>query len=192
MFTTHPKLLIELKRGDNVSWYQFRDMYRPLIFHCAEQVGVPASDFLELEVDVLSKFYKACETFEYDPAKGKFRSYFGTLVRNCIAELRRKRQQDNRMTNLDMVNLGEDAFEKCWEEEWKQHMFWLAMTKARMELPKKMIETFELCDIRGMAPCDAAAAMDVSLATVYNYRRKALATLRRYVKGLRESEENTR
>jgi len=188
MFTTRPTLLAGIKKGDNVSWYQFRDMYRPLIFHCAEQTGVPASDFLELEQEVLVTFFKARETFEYDPKKGKFRTYFGSLVRNCIAQLRRNHQKDNRIPLSSDDSLSENSFERQWEEEWEQHIFWLALIRARTELLKKEVEIFELCDIKGVAPAVVASSLKISLATVYNYRKRVLEMLRKYVNELKAME----
>lgn len=188
MFTTHPTLLARVKNGDNVSWYQFRDMYRPLIFHCAEQTGLPGSCFLELEQNVLVAFFNACESFEYDPKKGRFRTYFGSLVRNCIAQFGRDRKRENRLSLFNMDDLAEDAFAKRWEEEWKQHVFWLAMKRAKAELPPKVIDAFELCDLKGVSPCTLAASLKVSLATVYNYRKRALGELRKYVEELNNLE----
>lgn len=189
MITTRPTLLAGIKKGDNVSWYQFRNIYRPLIFHCAEQAGVPASDFLELEQEVLITFFKACENFEYNPGKGKFRTYFGTLVRNCIAQLRRNRQKDNRTPAFAGDSFLENSFERYWDEEWKQHIFWLSLIRARSELPKREVEIFELCDIKGVAPAVVASSLKISLATVYNYRKRVLKMLRKYVNEQKAMEE---
>lgn len=189
MFTTRPALLAGIKKGDNVSWYQFRDTYRPLIFHCAEQEGVPSSDFLELEQNVLVAFFKASETFEYDPGKGKFRTYLGSLVRNCIAQLRRNHQKDNRIPVSFGDSLSENSFERHWDKEWKQHIFWLSLIRARAELPKREVEIFELCDLKGVAPAVAASSLKISIATVYNYRKKVLEMLRKYVNELKSIEE---
>ena len=189
MFTTHPTLLAGIKQGDAMSWYQFRDRYRPLIFHCARQTGVAAADIPELEQNVLVALFKACRTFEYDPAKGKFRTYFGALVRNCIVQIKRKHCRERRTAMPPMDSeLAEDLFEQRWILEWRQHIFWLALLRARAELPGKMVRIFELCDVRGVAPAMVASSMKVSPATVYNYRHRVLEALRVYVAELQVQE----
>lgn len=190
MFTTHPTLLARIKSGDSMSWDQFRDMYRPLIFHCAEQSGLPKAAYLELEQDVLVTFFKASENFEYDPKKGRFRTYLGTLIRNCIAQRQRNARNSIAEPVVPVDPDVEDNFEKCWEKEWKYHLFWLAMKRAKMELPVKVVSAFELCDLKCISPHVAAASLEISLATLYNHRRRVLTKLKKYVDELKKQEES--
>ncbi len=193
MFTTHPALLAGVKKGDDVSWNQFRDTYRPLIFHCAEQSGLSKYDYLELEQNVLVTFFKACENFEYDPGKGRFRTYFGSLIRNCIIQQQQndRKSQSKQLSATEAEIFTENKFEEYWEKEWKLHIFWLAMQKAKKELPPKMIRVFELCDLEGVSPYTVAASSGICLATFYNYRKKVLTELRRNVDELKKQEDTT-
>lgn len=188
MFTTDPLLLAEVKESDDAAWSRFRDTYRPLIFHCAERNGVPASGYLELEQDVMVAFFHACGKFEYDPARGRFRSYLGTLVRNCIVQRWRNEGKSTSPLDTGIDSGAEDEFEKNWEREWRLHCFWMAMRKVKEELPEKTVAAFELCDLKHASPQVAAAALKVSLATLYNYRKKVLTELKRYVGEHRDSE----
>lgn len=190
MYTTRPTVLAGLKKGDNVSWYQFRDMYRPLIFHCARQCGIPASDFLELEQNVLVCFFNAVENFEYDPKKGRFRSYFGTLIHNCILQFRQeKKKKSVSLSGAVPRERCEDFFAKKWKQEWQQYCFWMAFERARAELPPREVEAFELCAIKKIAASTVASSLGISLSTVYEYKNRVLAALRDFVEEIRREEE---
>ena len=191
MFTPHSTLLAGMKNGDDVSWYQFRDTYRPLIFHCASQCGLPASGFPALEQDVLVAFFKASEKFEYNPEKGRFRTYLGCLFRHCIAQQKRKLAESDQLAEFGQDDFQDDAFDERWEKEWKRHVFWCAMKQVRRELPRKTVDVFERCDLKGEAPAAVAADMNISLATVYNYRSGVLARLRKFVREQDDPEEGT-
>ena len=70
-------------------------------------------------------------------------------------------------------------------------MFWCAMKQVRRELPQKTVDVFERCDLKGEAPAAVAADMNISLATVYNYRSGVLARLRKFVREQDDPEEGT-
>ena len=190
MYTTRPTVLAGLKKGDNISWYQFRDMYRPLIFHCARQCGIPAADFPELEQNVLVCFFNAVKKFEYDPQKGRFRTYFGTLIHNCILQLRQEKKK-NQLPSSAMVpeEKCEDFFAKKWRHEWQQHCFWMAFERVRAELPPREVEAFELCAIKRIAASTVASSLGISLSSVYEYKKRVLTALRGFVEEIRREEE---
>ena len=169
MFTTNPVLLADVKSGNEMSWFKFRDTYRPLIYHCAKEYGVAPADFAEVEQNVLVTFFNAVEKFEYDPKKGKFRTYFGKVIYSCIIKYRREKYGSKENVPVEEAILsGEDDFEKKWEEEYKQHLCFLAMQRAKEELPPEEL-----------------AQKKLSLATVYNYRSRVIAALKRYIRELK-------
>ena len=192
MYTTRPTILAGVKEGDNMSWYQFRDMYRPLIFHCAKQCGVPSACFLELEQNVLVSFFKTIDKFEYDPQKGRFRNYLGTIIHNCIIQLHREKKTAKRSVQYSEATTScDDYFEKLWEDEWRQHCFWLAYKKTKSEMPEKEIEVFELCAIKNVPATQVASSSGISLSTVYEYKNNVLSRIKGFVDEIRrEDTEN--
>ena len=189
MYTTRPKMLAGVKEGDNMSWYQFRDMYRPLIFHCARQCGLPSSYFPELEQNVLVSFFNAVDKFEYDPRKGRFRNYFGTVIHNCIIQLHREKKAANRDGRYpEAPAVSDDSFERLWEDEWRQHCFWLAYQRAKSELPEKEIEAFELFAMKSVPATQVASSLGISLSSVYEYRNNVLARIRSFVDEIRRKD----
>ena len=93
---------------------------------------------------------------------------------------KRKLAESDQLAEFGQDDFQDDAFDERWEKEWKRHVFWCAMKQVRRELPRKTVDVFERCDLNGEAPAAVAAEMNVSLATVYNYRSGVLARLRKF------------
>lgn len=190
MFTTCAHLIAGVKQGDNMSWYQFRETYRPLILHCASRYGIPPGEYEEIEQDVLITFFKASKNFEYSPEKGKFRTYFGKLIYHCIVSHRRKHQPlGNVQLDHDLPDTV-DAFMSAWDEEWKQHLYRQALTLVKTEFSEVEMAVFDSVVLKGISPRICAEEKSISLATVYNYSNRIKAALRAHVAMLQKEEVN--
>ena len=101
--------------------------------------GLTPDDYPELEQIVLLSFFRVNPNFVYDPRKGKFRSYLGIIMKNCISSIfRHKRQQAgmNKALETQKEEL-DDSFDEEWNREWKIHLFWLSMKNAAEQMPEK-------------------------------------------------------
>ena len=66
-YTTRKSLLLAIGRGDEVSWKEFYDTYRPLIVFCARGRLAP-DEIDDLVQKVMVKIFRSGERFRYDPA----------------------------------------------------------------------------------------------------------------------------
>ena len=180
MYTTNSELLEKVREGDEAAWRLFRDTYRPLIYHCAKQWGLTPDDYPELEQIVLLSFFRVNPNFVYDPQKGKFRSYLGIIMKNCISSIfrhKKLRAEMNKALEIQEKEL-DDSFEEEWNREWKIHLFWLSMKNAAEQMPEKAFQAFELLEMKGKKAADVASALGISVPSVYNYRKKVIDFLR--------------
>ncbi len=89
---------------------------------------------------------RSMKSFEYDPRKGKFRSYLKTIV---VRSIYRKNFQKQRSPALgdyveDAADPGVDEnVRKLWEEEWRRHHIRLAMRKIRIEFNERDREAWK-------------------------------------------------
>lgn len=83
--------LLEKLKGqeDREAWERFVNLYRPMIDAWGQRFGLPAHDLDELRSNVLLRLVRALPTFQYDPAKGGFRSWLKTVVVHEISNLGR-------------------------------------------------------------------------------------------------------
>jgi len=188
MNSTHGTLLKELKEGNETAWWEFRNTYRPLIFHCARKSGLTAGEFILLEQEVLLRFLKVSRKFEYDPRKGRFRTYLGRIVQAAICDIRKDRPGRNSMEISDLVEPGNFEFERRWEDDWRRHVFWRAMKIAAKKYPAHVIMAFRRNVLDDVPAEDVARELDICLASVYNYRNKVLAEIKRIVSELNEED----
>ena len=180
MYTTNSELLEKVRASDEAAWQLFRDTYRPLIYHCAKQHGLTPEDYPELEQIVLLSFFRVNPNFVYDPQKGKFRSYLGIIMKNCVSSILRHKKQRAEMNKAleTQEKKLDDSFEEEWNREWKIHLFWLSMKNAAEQMPEKVFKAFELLEIKGQKAAEVASALGISIPSVYNYRKKVIDFLR--------------
>ena len=180
MYTTNSELLEKVRTGDEAAWRLFRDTYRPLIYHCAKQHGLTPDDYPELEQIVLLSFFRVNPNFVYDPRKGKFRSYLGIIMKNCVSSIFRHKKQRGEVNEVLVAQEEgfDDSFEEEWNREWKIHLFWLSMKNASDQMPEKVFQAFELLEIKGRKASEVASELGISIPSVYNYRKKVIDFLR--------------
>lgn len=182
MNKTHVTLLQKLKEGDERSWIEFRNIYRPLIFYCARKSGLPPEDFFALEQEVLLRFMKVSRTFEYDPQKGKFRTYLGKIVRVAICDImKRGKVQNNNVEFCEDYFAPEYDFERRWELDWRRHLFWRAMKITSKKFPAYVIRAFQMNVLKEIPAGQVAVELKISVASVYNYRNRVLVEVKKTI-----------
>ena len=98
-YTTNPSLLAALKNGKNVHWLDFQKTYKPLVMLRAKDFNLTRDEADELMQSVLLDVFHQCESFQYDPTKGRFRDYMRKLIgNNCIDIIRRRKSNADENT----------------------------------------------------------------------------------------------
>lgn len=195
-FTTKKSLLAKVRSGDEISWREFYETYRPLIFLVGRDCGLSYSENEELvqlvmgeifQKDILTK-YNIDEvpqdiTFTYDPAKGRFRYFLKAIIRNQALKLYHKR--DN---NVDIDTVQEPAadakFDSDWDDEWKRHMFTQTMDELKSQIQASTYTAFEMYAIQGRPVKDVADFLNLSVDSVYVAKNRCIAALKEIIKEL--------
>lgn len=178
--TTHITLLHRLAEGsDAAAWRDFCARYEALIRRVAHLHGLGRADGDDVLQDVLLAMAKALPSFEYDPAKGRFRSYLKTVTLRTI--YRRLRQNPRAMplqSSGDAAPEADEAgAERIWEAEWRQHHLRLALSAMRAELSERDMAVFEDCVYSTKETNDIAAEHQTSAANVYQIKSRGLRRL---------------
>ena len=71
--------------GDARAWNEFEQRYSELVFRYALARGLQFADAEDVRQVVFLRLANALREFTYDPARGRFRSYLGAMVKNAIA-----------------------------------------------------------------------------------------------------------
>ncbi|MDX2197806.1 MAG: sigma-70 family RNA polymerase sigma factor [Phycisphaerae bacterium] len=179
--STHVTLLARLADGnDRVAWQDFHTRYAELIRGFARRRGLQEADAEDVVQDVLLSLSKAMAGFEYDPARGKFRSYLKTVTQHAIF---RRFSQNPAAAALSQVGSVADAgsggsdAETAWEAEWREYHMREAWKTVSSEFNDTDLRAFQRYAVAGESVGDVASSLGLSVDAVYQAKSRILRRL---------------
>ena len=179
-FTTRRSLIAAVKKGDEISWEQFYNMYKPLILLKGSDLQLNQTEKEELVQLVMISFFKSSQTFCYDKSKGRFRDYLKRVIHNKACDLMRKRHdgeisiEEIPQTVEKLLAEGEDR----WEEEWKNHIMEQALEDLRNAVSPLVYQAFSMLTLENMPGKEVAETLGISANAVYVYKHEAQKKLK--------------
>ncbi len=191
---THASLFgrLRAKAGPEreVAWDEFQARYAPLIAGFAARCGASRQDIDDIIQDVMTGMLRAADGFEYDPSKGRFRSFLKTCT--VRASIRRAgKNMRFRGMPLDELPQAEIAVEPVWNDVWEQQLVARALSVLRNEQSASLaflaFEQYVLFD----RPAETVAAeLGTSVNNVHQAKTRMTKLLKEMVHRLREQEDN--
>ncbi|MCL4195324.1 MAG: sigma-70 family RNA polymerase sigma factor [Thermoguttaceae bacterium] len=181
--TTHPSLLEQLRDGgDPLAWDEFFSRYGPVVYRYARGRGCAEHTAEEIVQEVMLKVFRYCDTFLHDRRQGRFRGWLAQVVRNQVAEYRRRPSARVRASGGDDLPIEPESDEppagEAWEEAFEGGLLLVLLDVVRCEADPQDYLAFELVSISGLSPEEAARITGLSRNAVYKARRRLLARLR--------------
>jgi RNA polymerase sigma-70 factor (ECF subfamily) len=184
--STHTTLMRRLASGnDQPAWTEFCDRYGELIRGFAQRQGLQSADCDEILQDVLLALTKAMPGFEYDPAKGKFRSYLKTVVLRAIFRKNRQERPPALLGDIEeavQAATTDAELEAGWEEEWRKYHVRSAMRVIDGEFNEDAWAAFQSYAVEGHDPKETARALGLTLNQVYRAKSQITRRLREVVR----------
>lgn len=181
---TKPTLLERLRDGaDGLAWAEFSERYWRLIFGFAKGHGCSDHTAEDVVQEVMLAVFKQREVFRYDPTRGRFKTWLGTVVRNAVAQRRRGPggrirgrggdQQD------DVAEAAADGAEPdaAWEAAFEDAMLAALLDEVRREVLPQTYQAFELTALQGLSGAEVAKILGLKRNTVYAARLRVLRRL---------------
>lgn len=182
-FSTPLSLLQRLQLAPAAgSWERFVDLYTPLLFAWAAQLGLSEHDAADLVQDVFATLVEKLPAFRYDESKS-FRAWLKTVLRNRWRQWCRKRVAtagDSALAGVARADDGPDLAEQEYRRLLAQRA--LAVMQADFE-PATWKACWELV-ARGRPAADVAAELGVTVNAVYLAKSRVLRRLREELRGL--------
>jgi RNA polymerase sigma factor (sigma-70 family) len=191
--TTRPSLLARIKdTGDRQAWAEFVDIYAPLIYGFARRQGLQDADAADLTQEVLGAVARSAARLDYDPARGTFRGWLFSVVRNELCDFgSAKRRQQHGTGDTDMKRRleGQPAPSEdevaAWESDYERQLFALACDQVRRDFQDATWQAFWLTATQGKSGKEVARMLNMTTAAVYLAKRRVIARLRQQIDYLR-------
>jgi RNA polymerase sigma factor (sigma-70 family) len=172
--TTRATLLDRLRDGaDVLAWDEFFAHYWPTIFSFARHRGCSQHTAEEIVQDVMLRVFEQRDVYQYDPARGRFRDWLGTVVCNKVAEHRRRPANRVRAIGDDSVaGVLEQAAEElapdaAWEAAFENSLLLTLLDAVRRETNARTYLAFELVSLEGLSGGEVARITGLSRNAVY-------------------------
>jgi len=197
-FTTRKSLLAKVRAGDEVSWREFYEAYRPLILLCGGDCSLTPDENEELVQQVMTELFTKDIigkydpdhipddiVFHYDPKRGRFRHFLKRIVRNQAIKIYRKRFLHEELDSAETV-CGENEFDSIWDEEWRRHVLNMALIELKGKVQPITYAAFEMYAVQNRKLEDVCKFLDISASSVYTAKSRCLTALREIIANLEE------
>ena len=165
---------------DEVAWQEFYDIYRPLIYRYARQRGLSGSDAEEIVGECFQDLARAMPEFEYQPARGKFKSWLKKLVNYKISNWRSGPGREGLVPDFEMEMVPDDdcPHDQLWETAWRNEVLNFCVQRARASVSVQNFQIFHLNVFEGWSPQKIAETFEMTSDQVYRAKHKVLQKVR--------------
>ncbi|MCQ2377670.1 MAG: hypothetical protein MJ016_00465 [Victivallaceae bacterium] len=202
-FTTNKSLLARVRAGDEISWREFYDAYKPLIYLCGGDCGLTQDEKEELVLQVMAEIFRKDIvgkydpehipehlSFQYTPEKGRFRHFLRKIIRNQAIRIYHRRKSH---LPLDAETASDelpssDEWGNIWETQWRKHVMAMAMTELKTKVRPETYIAFEMYAVQNRPVNEVADFLNLSLSSVYTAKSRCIATLKEIIAKLEEQE----
>jgi RNA polymerase sigma factor (sigma-70 family) len=188
--STRASLLVRLRDPrDERAWSEFVDIYTPLVYRLARRRGLQNADAIDLTQEVFRAVASAIDRFDPDPSRGTFRAWLSRIARNLTINALAARDRQVRGTGdtavarlIDELPASTDDEPSAeFDLEYRRRLFDWAADRVRAEVSETEWRAFYLTGVEGREPRDVAAMLATSIGTVYSYKSRVMARLRRLI-----------
>ncbi len=181
--------------GDDDAWSEFERRYSDLVLRYGLARGLQFADAEDVRQVVFLRLARYLRNFAYAPARGRFRSYLGAIVRNVISDRPRcpggisaaVDETEAQLGNLADPQGGE--LDECWEQEWVHHHCRLALAAVRRELDPRSVKVFEEL-LAGAEASEVAARRGLTTGAVAKIRQRVRARMQELIRRQIRDEES--
>jgi RNA polymerase sigma factor (sigma-70 family) len=184
---TRPSLLVRIRDHlDQESWQAFVDSYAPLVYRYARRKGLQDADAADITQEVMAEVARCIRSFEYQPDRGRFRDWMGTLAHRRLVRHFEKLGRVEGDVPLSVDESSSAPADSEWTDEFNARIFQLASDRARPHFEPETWSAFEKVWIEGRPAGEVAAEMGRPIDWVYVAKSRVLKRLEREVLELAE------
>lgn len=174
---------------DDEAWSQFLEIYAPIVRAYCLQRRIQNADAEDVVQEVMSGVATSIRAFDYDPRKGRFRAWLGTVAANKIKSFLAKVERSIKPTGESHLLPQADAYadpDAEWVAIFSDRVFRIACRRVRGDVEETTWQCFELCWVKDEPAAQVAALLKIPIHSVYVNKSRVLKKLEAEVRSLSE------
>ncbi|SRR5258705_8882275 len=201
---TRQSLLTRLRDWqDQEGWREFFDSYWRLIYNVARKSGLGDAAAQDVVQNTFIYLTRKMPNFQYQPARGSFKSWLRVVTRSRIGAYRRSTKADEGLVRERLPGSpgyesdpleqwpdpGDDALDEVWRREWEENLLQTAMRRLRSKVSAQQLLIFRLTTFGEVPIAQVAKKLGVNQAQIYLARHRVGKLLKAEVQRLRQETE---
>ena len=183
---TSPSLILRVRdSNDSDSWATFEAVYAPVVRVYCRRRGIQEADIDDLVQEVMTSIAKAIRNFDYDPSRGKFRAWFGTITANRVKtflSLRSARNRQLKLSGESTISFPDPIADSDWNEAFCQEVLRAACNRICSRFEGSTWSCFELTWLENRPASEVALELELPIHTVYVNKSRVLKQLEEEVR----------
>jgi RNA polymerase sigma-70 factor (ECF subfamily) len=186
MEVTRASLLLRVKDPANTAaWIEFDAIYRPLLHRYATVCQLADADAEDVVQHCMVAIHKHIASFDYDPRKGRFKSWLRTLVNNKVRNLVRDRREHNaRTAAFAGLEADEPTPEEVFDELWMQEHVRHALAVVGQEIEESSFRAYQLYAVEGRPVDEVCSELNLNRNQLYGIKWRVNQKLNAMLAGL--------
>lgn len=184
--------------GNDAAWARFFDLYAGFVFSIARSKGLKEEDADDIVQIVFADLARTMPTFNYDRAKGKFRSYLIGLVHWRVKDRLRLIDRDKLVpcdnkqmkVYIDEVANMPPADRDFAEREWQAAALEEALRRIKPDVRPEHYAAFVASAVEGQDTETVMRLYKLSRDNLYQIRKRLTAKLQETVSAVLAEMEN--
>jgi len=184
---TSSSLLQRVRAQDRAAWERLVSLYGPLVYRWCRQYGLESLDAEDTGQEVFAAVFRKVADFRRQGKGSTFRGWLRVIARNMVCDhLRRQRTGEppaiggtDPQNRLLQIAAADDESEPIADASEASQLARRALELLRGEFKdEKKWQAFYCVVVEGQTPAEVAAALNMSVNTVYLTKSRGLRRLR--------------
>lgn len=190
---TKTSLILRLAdHHDQDAWQEFESVYRPVIYHAAQQRGLQHADAEDVVQQVLASIARALQARPHDSRRAQFRTWLFRVIQNSVLNHVQRRRPDRgsgRTSVLDQLTqvANPDQESELLAAEYQKSVFRWAAEKIELEFHPETWRAFWLTMVEGYSCETAARELNKEVGSIYAARSRVVRRLRKKIEEFDDS-----
>lgn len=179
MDDTRPSLLVRLRDPrDRAAWGTFVDVYGPVVYGSCRRHGLGHQDAEDVTQRVFVRAVNGLREFRYQPDKGRFRDWFGTVVRNEVYRFRDESRRHARAASESAFDgVAAPNADDSWDAAIQERLLRVALERAEPAFEPPTWKAFIATWLHNRPAAEVATELGLPIDAVYVAKSRALKRL---------------